>query len=191
MSLCRPCGPGLGLALAVRPARVARGSANWVSAAGDVAGGADLPDGTHHGFRWKNGHMRDLLPVDNAPCSNSNAINNPGEVVGNIAGCHGGELAAVLWSHGQGYDLNTLIAPSALHLVSAEYINDQGEIVGHGMLPNSDQLVFLLIPNPSVPLPAVPPSARKAPHVSTARIGPALDRNCASLWLSQAAAQAG
>jgi len=135
--------------------------------------------------------MRDLLPVDNAPCSNSNAVNNPGEVVGNIADCHGDELAAVLWSHGQGYDLNTLIAPSALHLASAEYINDQGEIVGHGVLPNGDQRVYLLIPNPSVPLPAVPPPAGKAPHVSTARIGPALNRNRASLWLSQAAAQAG
>jgi len=29
--------------------------------------------------------MRDLLPVDDAPCSDSNAINNPSEVVGNIA----------------------------------------------------------------------------------------------------------
>jgi len=54
---------------------------------------------------------------------------------------HGDELAAVLWSHGQGYDLNTLIAPSALHLVSAEYISDQGEIVCHGVLPNGDQRV--------------------------------------------------
>jgi probable HAF family extracellular repeat protein len=153
-------GLAFGLALAVRPARVGRdtplGSANWVSAAADVAGGADLTDGTHHGFLWNNGHMRDLLPVENAPCSNSNAVNNPGEGVGNIADCLGDELAAVLWSHGQGYDLNTLIAPSALHLTSAEYINDQGEIVGHGVLPNGGQRVFLLIPNPSVPLPAVP-----------------------------------
>jgi hypothetical protein len=91
--------------------------------------------------------MRDLPPVDNAPCSNGNAASNPGEVAGNITDCQGNELAAVLWSHGQAYDLNTLIAPSALHLASAEYINDQGDIFGHGVLPNGDQRVFLLIRN--------------------------------------------
>jgi probable HAF family extracellular repeat protein len=165
----------------------ANGSASWVSDAGDVAGSADLAAGHHHAFLWQSGHMRDLSPVDGAPCSNGNAVNNPGDVVGNIADCHGDELAAVLWSHGRGYDLNALIAPSALHLVTAQYISDQGEIVGGGVLPNGDQRVFLLIRNPSVPLPTVPPSAGKAPHVSTARIGPALDGNCARLPAALAA----
>ena len=130
-------------------------------------------------------------PSITPPAATPTRSTTPARLSGTSPTATGDELAAVLWSHGQGYDLNTLIAPSALHLASAEYINDQGEIVGHGVLPNGDQRVFLLIANPSVPLPAVPPSAGKGSHVSTARIGPALDRNCASLWLSQAAAQAG
>ena len=131
--------------------------------------------------------MRDLSPVDGAPCSNGNAVNNPGEVVGNIADCRGDELAAVLWSHGRGYDLNALIAPSALHLVSAEYINDQGEIVGGGVLSNGDQRVFLLIRNPSVPLPAAAPSSAQGLPLRTALAAPALARRCAAFPAALAA----
>jgi len=156
------------------------GLANWVNDAGAVAGIAGLPDGTHHAFLWKNGHMRDLPPVDNAPCSNGNAVNNRGDVVGNIADCQGHELAAVFWSHGHAYDLNTLIAPSAMHLITAEYISDQGEIVGGGVLPNGDLRVFLLIRNASVPLPATAPSPTAAPQVRTAPTTPALTGRCAA-----------
>ena len=165
----------------------ANGSANWVNAAGDVTGSADLPDGTHHAFLWTDGHMRDLPPGGNAPCSNGNAVNNRDEVAGNITDCHGHELAAVLWSHGHAYDLNALIAPSALHLAEADYINDQGEIVGRGVLPNGDQHVFLLIPNPSVPLPAAAPSITKARQARTAQTAPAIDRGCATLPAAVAA----
>jgi hypothetical protein len=125
--------------------------------------------------------MADLPPAGNAPCSNGHAVNDHGEVVGNITDCHGNALAAALWSHGHAYDLNTLIAPSALHLTSAEYINDQGEIVGHAVLPNGDQRVFLLIRNPLVPLPAAAPSPAKAPQGRSARTAPALARRCAAL----------
>jgi len=33
--------------------------------------------------------------------------------------------------------------------------NDQGDIVGSGVLPDGDQRIFLLIPNQSMPLPRV------------------------------------
>jgi probable HAF family extracellular repeat protein len=125
------------------------GNANGLNDAGDVIGSADLPSGSHDGFLWKNGTMRDLLPVNGAPCSNAFSVNSRDEVVGNATDCHGHELAAVLWKNGNAIDLDTLVAPSELHLSSAEYINDQGEIVGHGVLPNGDQRVFLLIPNHS------------------------------------------
>jgi probable HAF family extracellular repeat protein len=165
----------------------ANGSANWVSDTGDAAGVADLPNGTHHAFLWKNGHMRDLPPAGNAPCSNGSAVNNLGDIVGNNGDCQGNELAAVLWSHGHAYDLNTLIAPSPLHLLHAEYINDQGEIVGHGVLPNGNQRIFLLIRNPLVPLPAAVPSPPKAPQIRTAPTAPALARPCAALPAAVAA----
>jgi len=67
----------------------ANGSANWVNAAGAVTGNADVPDGTHHGFLWQTGHMRDLPPIGNGPCSNGQAVNNLGEVVGNNTDCQG------------------------------------------------------------------------------------------------------
>jgi probable HAF family extracellular repeat protein len=164
----------------------ANGFANWVNDAGDVAGSADIPDGTHHGFLWESGHMRDLPPVDNAPCSNGNAVSNRDEVVGNIGDCHGAELAAVLWTDGHAYDLNTLIAPSALHLTNADYINDRGEIVANGVLPNGDQRVVLLIPNTSAPLPAAVPSPSQALHLRTARAARSLDRRCAALPAGEA-----
>jgi probable HAF family extracellular repeat protein len=123
------------------------GSAGWVSDSGEVTGSADLADGTHHGFAWNNGAMHDLRPITGAACSNGNGVNDQGEVVGNSTNCHGTELAATLWINGVGYDLNTLIPPSPLHLVNAQYISNNGEIVGTGNLPNGDQHVFLLIPN--------------------------------------------
>ena len=69
----------------------------------------------------------------------------------------------MLWAGGHGYDLNTLIAPSHLHLVTAYYIDDHGDIVGRGTLPNGDQRAFPLVRNPSVPLPSGPASARPLP----------------------------
>jgi len=161
-------------------------TANWINDAGAITGIADLPDGTHHAFLWKNGHMSDLPPADNAPCSNANVIDDPGDVVGNITDCQGTELAAVLWSGGHAYDLNTLVAPSALQLISAEYINSQGEIVGHGVLPNGDQRVVLLIRNPSVPLPAAATSTTTL-HIGTAPAASALARDCAFLPAAAAA----
>lgn len=162
------------------------GSANWVSDSGAVTGSADLPDGTHHAYLWQAGHMRDLPPVEGAPCSNGNAVNDGGAVVGNITNCHGDELAAMLWANGRAYDLNTLIAPSALHLFEADYINGQGQIVGRGVLPNGDQHVFLLIRNPTVPLPAAAPLA-KTLHAGTTRTAPALARPCGALPTAVAA----
>ncbi len=125
----------------------ASGNANGINDAGDVVGSADLPGGTHDGFLWKNGTMHDLTPVNSDPCANAFSVNSRDEAVGNATDCHGNELAAVLWSNGHAIDLNTLVAPSPLHLTSGEYIDDNGRIVGHGTLPNGDQRVFLLIPN--------------------------------------------
>lgn len=125
----------------------ANGTATAINAAGTVAGIADLPDQAHHGFVWQNGTMRDLPPVGGAPCSNTFAINASGEVVGNATNCQGQALTAILWKNGSAFDLNKLIAPSALHLTEPVAINNKGEIIGYGVLPNGDEHNFLLIPN--------------------------------------------
>jgi len=120
------------------------GSANWVNDAGDVVGWATPPgDSTAHAVLWKRGVITDLTGVGSSQCTVAAAINARDQIVGSTCS----ESDALLWTDGKQYDLNTLIAPSTLHLTSAEYISDKGEIVGHGTLPNGDQHVFLLIPN--------------------------------------------
>jgi probable HAF family extracellular repeat protein len=131
----------------------ANGVANWVNEAGDIVGGAQTADQSFHGFLWHNGRMVDLPPVAGAPFAFANSINAGDEVVGNTTDANFKELAAVLWTRGQAYDLNSLIAPSAIQLTTAQYINDRGQIVATGVLPNGDQRVILLIPNHSATLP--------------------------------------
>jgi integrase len=77
-----------------------------------------------------------------------------------VTDTNGNELDAALSSGRNADDLNTLIAPSALHLISAEYVNNQGEIVGQGVLQDGSHRVFLLIRNPSMPLPPTSTPAR-------------------------------
>jgi probable HAF family extracellular repeat protein len=144
------------------------GFANSVSERGFVVGGAQAPDQSFHGFLWQDGKMHDLPPVGGAAWAFANSVNDHGQVAGLTTNAKGNERFAVLWSGGHGYNLNTLIAPSKMHLVCAEYINDRGEIVGHGVLPNGHERVFLLIRNPSVPLPPAP--ARSARDVPAARL---------------------
>jgi probable HAF family extracellular repeat protein len=148
------------------------GFASWISERGFVVGGAQAPDQNFHGFLWRNGKMHDLPPVGGAPWAFGSSVNDQGQVVGNTTDAKGNERFAMLWSGGHGYNLNTLIAPSKLHLVTAEYINDRGEIVGYGVLPNGNHRVYLLIRNPSVPLPpAVARSARDRPAARLPHLG--------------------
>jgi probable HAF family extracellular repeat protein len=120
------------------------GHANSITDGGDIAGWATQPGNkTAHAVLWKRRVMTDLTGVGSSQCTFASGINVRDQVVGGT--CN--ESDALLWADGKQYDLNTLIAPSALHLNSAEYISDSGEIVGHGTLPNGDQRVFLLIPN--------------------------------------------
>jgi len=122
--------------------------ANAVNGAGHVTGIASLPDGTTHAFLWADGKMRDLPPVEGAPCSSGFAINDDDDVVGVADDCEGNELAAVLWHKGVPYDLSALIGPTDLTLGEFEYINDDGAIVGRAVLPNGDEHVVMLVPEP-------------------------------------------
>jgi len=122
------------------------GSASAINERGVVAGTSDLADGTHFGFLWANGRLHALPPVGGAPCSFASDVNARGQAVGSATTCSE-VLAAVLWTHGVGVDLNTLVAPSTLHMTAASSINDVGDIIGEGVLPNGDRHDFVLIPN--------------------------------------------
>lgn len=130
------------------------GIAQEINEAGQIAGTAGLPgDMTFHGFLWENGVKSDLRPVGSDPCSQTYGMNSSGQVVGwsgyFCAGGNFGNIRAVLWDKsGSAIDLNTRIGanPHAVYLFAATNINDRGEIVGEGVLPNGDAHAFLLIP---------------------------------------------
>jgi hypothetical protein len=101
-----------------------------------------------------------LRPVGGAPSAFGNAVNDYGQVVGNENNGSNEEVMAALWTaDGRGYDLNELVAPSHFQMVSADYIDDKGDIVGHGSYvngPNSgNERIFLLVRNRTVRLPTV------------------------------------
>lgn len=78
-------------------------------------------------------------------------VNDSGMIVGYVARfdtapSFGG--AAVMWHNGSIFDLNTLIAPgSGWRLLSAEGINEQGQIVGFGTFGGQSR-AFVLTPVP-------------------------------------------
>jgi probable HAF family extracellular repeat protein len=114
----------------------------------EVVGRADVPGSqTHHGFLWKDGVMTDLGVIDGDACSSGNAINSQGQIVGDAGVCFVGGRAWLWEESGPMADLNDLALPgSGLHLQDARLINDRGEIVCTGVLPNGDQHAVLLIP---------------------------------------------
>jgi hypothetical protein len=82
-----------------------------------------------------------------------NCINDHDQVVGAETDANDHDIIAALWAGGHAYNLNKLVAPSSLRMISANYINNAGDIVGYGTLPNGDQRMFLLTRNPIVSLP--------------------------------------
>jgi probable HAF family extracellular repeat protein len=141
------------------------GFASYINQRGDVVGGAQASDQNFHGFLWHNGKMIDLSPAGGAAQAFGNAVNNRGEVVGNEDDSNFNQIIASLWTAGHGYDLNTLVAPSDFQMISADYIDGRGDIVGHGVFTsgpnNGNARMFLLLRNPSVPLPQTPTPDRR------------------------------
>ena len=124
------------------------GVANYISQRGDTAGAYVASDGNFHGILWSRHQMIDLPPVAGAPWAFGQAVNNLGQVVGtevlpNFDDDSFREILAPLWTGGHAYDLNTLVAPNPLQMTSALYINDRGDIVGHGFMPDGTQRIFL------------------------------------------------
>ena len=128
------------------------GFANWISDAGEIAGSAtNQGDQALHAFLWRNGVMTDLGTLPGDPCSVSQAVNSKGQMVGESQGvCFTNvqHARAFLWENGGPMvDLNTFVIPSfGVQVSIALDINDRGEIVGGGVLPNGDTHAIFLIP---------------------------------------------
>jgi probable HAF family extracellular repeat protein len=124
--------------------------ASWITDNGEVFGGAGLPGNeTLHAVIWKNGVMTDLGTPDGDPCSDASVINSHGQAVGTSSDCHGTALHSYLWENGGPIvDLQSLILPgSDLTVHENLSINERGEIVANGLLPNGAGIrAILLIP---------------------------------------------
>jgi probable HAF family extracellular repeat protein len=161
------------------------GDANSVADAINDLGavvGALISANGRDGFLWRDGVMIDLGALPGFPCNSPRRINNKGQVVGTSdLDCNEGGETAWLWQEGVGLvDLNTLVPPGTdMHLANAWFINDSGEIVGKGMLPNGDFHAFALIPSGSA-------SDSSAAVGSNAAAGDAKATDAASLKLSPA-----
>jgi len=120
---------------------------NWINDAGQVAGISDLADGTHHAFVWKDGNFTDLGTVGSDPCSNTEYINERGQVIGTSTDCHGTILHIFLWENGSIIDLSSQVLPgSSFVVLEPVVINEAGEIVANGVLSNGDNRAVLLKP---------------------------------------------
>jgi probable HAF family extracellular repeat protein len=124
--------------------------ASAINDLGQVAGYADCGNGCGHAVLWSKakGSMLDLGVLPGSISSYARGINNVGQVVGlSYYSPVGNHLHAFVWSPSTGMlDLNNLIpANSGWLLQSANAINDQGQIVGLGML-NGQNEAFLLTP---------------------------------------------
>jgi probable HAF family extracellular repeat protein len=149
-------------------------SATGINSQGQVAGRSSAPSGGSHAFIWTpnspngtTGTMADLSDLPGgADDGSATGINARGQVVGNSNAATGNH--AFLWTPtvpngatGSMIDLNTVLestSGSGWTLVSANSINDNGQIVGEGSYdpdgPGGVAAVthaFLLTPVPSVP----------------------------------------
>jgi probable HAF family extracellular repeat protein len=111
------------------------GFPTWMNRFGEVVGRADLPNGLHHAFLYRNGVLSDLGALGTQ--STAFQINSRHQIVG-ASRIDDQTVHAFLWEHGGPMiDLNTVAAtnPSGLILVGAFNINDRGEITGLGAPP--------------------------------------------------------
>jgi probable HAF family extracellular repeat protein len=128
------------------------GSAFWVNESGESVGAAtNQNDQAVLAFLWKEGVMTNLGSLAGDPCSSAENINSRGQIVGSSSAqctfAHT-DTRAFLWENGGPMiDLNVFVPPgSGLKLFEAGYVNDRGEILVLGLLPNGDSRTALLVP---------------------------------------------
>jgi len=123
------------------------GIANWVNEKGEVVGVASNQSEMQLAFLWKNGVMTNLGTQDGDPCSTAVNINSRSQIVGSSNNCQSESGHAFLWQDGHMIDLSSFVPlGSGLTLDIAFFINDRGDILGVGTLPNGDIHDVLLIP---------------------------------------------
>lgn len=118
---------------------------------GQVVGTSDSSSNTFQAVLWNDGQAVRLPGTEGTFESVAKDISNAGRIVGyKRAGSPFGDVTAMLWQDGQGYDMNLLegVAGSGWRLQAAADINEAGMIVGYGMSPDGKSHAFLLTPVP-------------------------------------------
>jgi probable HAF family extracellular repeat protein len=107
-----------------------------VNDSGQVVGWSMLAGNSlYHAFLYQNGVMSDIGTFGAGNSSAANAVNNNGDVVGYVYNGSTGYQRAFLYSGGVMQDLNGLLpANSGWTLIEAHDINDNGQIVGMGLI---------------------------------------------------------
>jgi len=124
-------------------------SATAINNNGQAVGGSYLSDNVRiDATLWKGRAAVDLGTVDADTCSYALSINALAQVVGISGTTNCESFRPFLWDRsGPMVDLNSLISPNAgIYVTFASQINDQGEIVGVGVLPSGDERAVLLVP---------------------------------------------
>jgi len=124
------------------------GVAGWVNGVGEVVGASlTAGDESLRGFIWRHGRMSSIEPLEGDTCSDAFLINGRGQVIGPSFDCNGESTRGYLWDDGVIIDLNAFVPPgSDLHLADPQFINDRGEIVVAGFLPNGNEHAVVLLP---------------------------------------------
>lgn len=120
-----------------------RSTGRAINNQGEVVGDSTTAnDAESHGFIYRNGTLVDLGTLGGWWSTGSD-VNNLGQVVGSSLDTNQQQRAFV-WVDGVMTDLNTLLpANSGWELTSAQFINDNRQVVGEGLYQN-ESLWFLL-----------------------------------------------
>ncbi len=129
----------------------AKGTA--INNSGEVAGYSASSGAGYHGFFWNGTSMTDMGTLGG---SNSYAlgINNLGDAVGYSQAVDGSN-EAFYWNGTSMVNLNSMLAPGEnWYIISANAINDAGDIVGYGIPATGGAVqVVLLTPGAATPEP--------------------------------------
>jgi probable HAF family extracellular repeat protein len=120
-----------------------------INDSGEVAGSSQTGSGYSHAFVENGGVLTDLGTLG-GNSSYAYGINSADDVVGYSSVAGNGATDAFVFENGVMIDLNTLIAASGWILTDAYAINNDGEIVGAGLLDGVEH-AFLLDPLAGLP----------------------------------------
>jgi uncharacterized membrane protein len=118
---------------------------------GDVVGfvgiDGDIDANRLRAFQWtrKDG-FRYLPPLSGDVFSEALGINNSGQIVGISCAEGGVACKPVLWLNGSPININSLATNYSGVLITAQDINDDGQITGRANAANGDRVTYLATP---------------------------------------------